>query len=144
MSNEVAYSRMSELKCNRAKACFCAYSPLPAISTALFCSETQHPDNLRVALTSRRLVCSSRQTKRGVHKDTFTILGASSTFLATRGKKVTPRPSIDHFFEGGSNESSTVTGRRDSIAGSPKPRMHVIDLVDNCGKHKVRIAGSWV
>eukprot|EP00903_Cladosiphon_okamuranus_P009024 g8630.t2 len=32
---------------------------------------------------------------------------------------------------------STTSGRRDAIAASPKPRMHVIDLVDNCGKHKV-------
>ncbi|CAM9244149.1 unnamed protein product [Ectocarpus sp. 8 AP-2014] len=32
---------------------------------------------------------------------------------------------------------STASRRRSDIAASPKPRMHVIDLVDNCGKHKV-------
>eukprot|EP00752_Nemacystus_decipiens_P011421 g10142.t1 len=37
----------------------------------------------------------------------------------------------------GGVQASTTPGRRDAIAGSPKPRMHVIDLVDNCGKHKV-------
>lgn len=30
----------------------------------------------------------------------------------------------------------TAAERRDAIERSPKPRMHVIDLVDNCGKHK--------
>lgn len=32
--------------------------------------------------------------------------------------------------------------RRRAIENSGKPRMHVIDLVDNCGKHKVRAEGK--
>lgn len=31
----------------------------------------------------------------------------------------------------------SVESRKTAIATSLKPRMHVIDLVDNCGKHKV-------
>lgn len=37
---------------------------------------------------------------------------------------------------GSPNSSAAV--RKNAIQGSSKPRMHVIDLVDNCGKHKVR------
>ncbi|CAM9313505.1 unnamed protein product [Ectocarpus fasciculatus] len=38
---------------------------------------------------------------------------------------------------------STASRRRSDIAGSPKPRMHVIDLVDNCGKHKASTCNSY-
>ncbi|CAM9783647.1 unnamed protein product [Pylaiella littoralis] len=54
-----------------------------------------------------------------------------------RGTRPWLPPTPQGAMGGGTSAGSMAPGRLTAIAGSPKPRMHVIDLVDNCGKHKV-------
>lgn len=82
---------------------------------------------------------NSEKRRRGVCRGADLKLTLTRTLFGI--PPPSPTPGMASGGIAGAGGESTTSERREAIAGSPKPRMHVIDLVDNCGKHKVSFYG---